>query len=239
MVDERGYYEEESEDYQPRVADKFFIEAQNEIRALYEADREAVYYIRQMQVKFEKKYFHWVSNNALVGLLKIKYLKDFRIPTEKGTSTRYFIHRSNRYPKRNIAEIEQVIQEYSQDHITRSCGHHAEDLFCNALALRGFMPIGVKVKEYKGKVWTETGHDLDFIFSRDGVDYGCEIKNTLGYIDGEELAIKLKMCSFFGVKPLFIMRYSPKTYNWAIYHEGGYAMIYETQIYDVSQLTGG
>jgi len=134
-----------------------------------------------------------------------------------------------------INSIEKIIEEYSQDHITRSCGHRAEDLFCNALAMRGFMPKAKKVKEYADKKWGKTGHDLDFVFMRDEVAYGCEIKNTLGYIDKEELKVKLEMCAYFGIKPLFIMRYSPKTYNKLIYDHGGFALIFETQIYELSQ----
>jgi hypothetical protein len=67
------------------------------------------------------------------------------------------------------------------------------------------------------------------------VAYGCEIKNTLGYIDKEELEVKLEMCAYFGIKPLFIMRYSPKSYNKMIYENGGFALIFETQIYELSQ----
>jgi len=53
------------------------------------------------------------------------------------------------------------------------------------------MPKAKKVKEYNGKKWEKTGHDLDFVFSRNGVVYGCEIKNTLGYIEKGELELKL------------------------------------------------
>lgn len=229
-------FSEAAEDYfEPTRPDDYFLQAQKEIRDLYEGDRESVYYIRQIQVKFEKKYYHWITNNAIIGLYKIGYLKDVRIPKEKGTSTRFFIHKANRYPRRRINGIEKIIEEYSEDHITRSCGHRAEDLFCNGLAMRGFMPKGKKVKEYNGRKWEKTGHDLDFVFSRDGVAYGCEIKNTLGYIDKEELEVKLEMCGYFGIKPLFIMRYSPKTYNKMIYENGGFALIFETQIYELSQ----
>ena len=101
--------------------------------------------------------------------------------------------------------------------------------------MRGFMPVASKVREYNGKKWENTGHDLDFVFKRDNIEYGCEIKNTLGYIDKEELQTKLEMCSFWGIKPLFIMRYSPKTYNKMIYDYGGFALIFETQIYELSQ----
>jgi hypothetical protein len=230
-------FSEEQEDYGPVwQPDAYFIEAQKEIRNLYEADKESVFYVRQLQVKFEKKYYHWITHNALMGLLKTGYLKDFRIEREKGTSTRYFIHHSNRYPVRKISKLEEVVEEYSQDLITRSCGHRAEDLFCKALALRGFMPVAIKVKECNDKKWIKTNHDLDFVFKRDGIEYGCEIKNTLGYIEKEELDIKIEMCNFFQVKPLFIMRYSPKTYNKLIYDNGGFALLFVSQIYEISHL---
>lgn len=81
----------------------------------------------------------------------------------------------------------------------------------------------------------KTGHDLDFVFRRDNIEYGCEIKNTLGYIEKEELDTKLEMCAFWRIKPLFIMRYAPKTYNNLIYKNGGFVLLYETQIYELSQ----
>ena len=37
--------------------------------------------------------------------------------------------------------------------------------------------------EFEGRSWVTTGHNLDFIFRRDGVAYGVEVKNTLGYMD--------------------------------------------------------
>jgi hypothetical protein len=30
--------------------------------------------------------------------------------------------------------------------------------------MRGFMPVAKKVREYNGKKWEKTGHDLDFVF---------------------------------------------------------------------------
>lgn len=235
MIDGYDFYEE-SEEYKEYTPDAYFEKAQAEIRKLYEDNKDSVFYLRQLQVKFEKQYFHWVTNNALVGLLKIGYLKDYRIEREEGTSTRFFYHRSNRYPVRAARKLEEIVQAYSQDHITRGCGHRAEDLFCKALALRGFRPVGTRIKNFEGKTWRETGHDLDFVFNRDGINYGCEIKNTLGYIDKEELETKLRMCSFLNLRPLFIMRYAPKTYNQLIYSKGGFALIFETQIYELGQV---
>ena len=218
------------DDYEEYVPDSYFIEAQRQIREIYERDRQSVYYVRQMQIKFEKYYFHWIKYNALVGLREIGYLTDITIKRETGTSTRYFIHKSNRYPKRRIGKMEKLIEEYSDDTITRSCGHRAEDLFCNGLALKGFVPKDKKVSSYGGVKWEKSGHDLDFVFEKDGVAYGCEIKNTLGYIEKEELLTKLDMCEHLRLKPLFIMRGSPKTYNKMIIDKGGFALIFESQI---------
>ena len=228
---------EKPEDYSAEEGpDRYFLEAQEEIRALYEKDKEGVYFLRQLQVMFEKKYYHWITYNATIQLKEMGYLKDVIIPSRKGASARFFMHHSYRYPKRKINEVNKVIAAYSQDHITRSCGHRAEDLFCGGLAMRGFMPVAKKVREYNGKKWEETGHDLDFVFQRDGIGYGCEIKNTLGYIPKEELEAKIKMCAFFNIRPLFIMRWSPKTYNYIIIKEGGFALLFESQIYELSQV---
>ncbi len=84
MLDDYGY-DEEPEDYQQPEPDEYFLEAQKDIKSLYEDDRDGVFYIRQLQVKFEEKYFHWVTNNAVMGLLKTGYLRDLRIPRETGT----------------------------------------------------------------------------------------------------------------------------------------------------------
>jgi hypothetical protein len=57
------------------------------------------------------------------------------------------------------------------------------------------------------------------------------VKNTFGYIDEDELDTKLEMCEYFKIRPLFIMRFAPKTYINRIIESGGFALIYETQVY--------
>lgn len=95
-----SYYDfvEAPEDYEGPGRDSYFDEVQQEIRTIYENDKKSVYYVRQMQIKFEKKYFHWVTYNAMIGLEKIGYLKDIRIPRGKGTSARFFIHKTRGCP---------------------------------------------------------------------------------------------------------------------------------------------
>jgi len=67
------YYEDMADNgYQP---DSYFLAAKEEIADMYEKNKESVYYMRQLQVTFEKKYFHWITRNAVTSLTKEGYLK--------------------------------------------------------------------------------------------------------------------------------------------------------------------
>ena len=92
-----------------------------------------------------------------------------------------------------ISDHAKLVAEFSQDHIMLGCGNRAEILFAEGLASRGFAPVSKKVTENNKKKCVKSKHDLDYIFVKDEIAYGCEIKNTLGYIDKEELGIKLEM----------------------------------------------
>ena len=85
-------------------------------------------------------------------------------------------------------------------------GHHGEALVDVGFARIGFRILQSKVREVDGKRWIVSNHDLDRVIARDGVRYGVEIKNQLGYIEQEEFGIKLRMCEHFGVRPMFIAR---------------------------------
>ena len=148
---------------------------------------------------------------------------------------KFAFNKGHRYYKRQINEKLQIVREYSAPTIAGACGRQAEVLFFSALAHRGFLSHGQNINEYNGKKWEETDRNLDFILERDGKVYGAEVKNKWSYIDSDELDIKLKMCDFLGIKPLFIMRGSPKHYNHMIWGAGGYAMIFVAQIYPFGQ----
>jgi len=51
----------------------------------------------------------------------------------------------------------------------------------------------MNVNSYDGKTWGATEHDLDWIFVRDGIAWGVEIKNTWAYIDRPEMYAKIFM----------------------------------------------
>jgi hypothetical protein len=142
---------------------------------------------------------------------------------------------THRFWKRQAAEITALVQRFSDPDFTHAIGAHGEQMFDAALPRFGFMPVAAKVRSYGDKTWVETGHDLDCVFVRDGIAYGTEIKNTLKYIPRDELTVKLRMCKFLGLRPLFIVRFAPKSYNFEVFEEGGFTLVIKYQLYPFGQ----
>ncbi|MGD1118837.1 MAG: hypothetical protein ABR886_05055 [Dehalococcoidales bacterium] len=201
------------------------------IMAIIDSDRDRVYYIQQLEVFLEKSFFHWITARAISELLYEDILHSDEVQLLGETKVKFVFHKSNRYNRREIKEKIGLIREYSKPEFSGACGRQAEVLFFNALTGRGFVSKGEDTNKYKRKIWTNTNHNLDFIIERDGIAYGAEVKNKLRYIEKDELEIKLEICKYLGIRPLFIMRASPKTYNYMIITQKGFAMIYECQIY--------
>ena len=147
----------------------------------------------------------------------------------------FYRARTHRFWRRQANEITKRVQRFSEPELTQASGAHGEQMFDAALPRFGFMPTGTKVRSYGGKTWTETGHDLDRVFERDGIAYGTEIKNTLKYIPRDELTAKLKMCKF--LRPLFIVRYAPKSYNFEVFEQGGFTLVIKYQLYPFGRET--
>ena len=66
--------------------------------------------------------------------------------------------------------------------------------------------------------------------------YGVEIKNTQNYISHEELRIKIRLCRHLGIRPLFIMRFAPKSYIEEVRRLGGFTLLFEDQMYPLSHI---
>lgn len=213
-------------------------EAKEELRKFFNENDEKVYYLQQLEVFFERKpykIYHWITAKAVNELIEEGDLGKEKVDLLKDTSVKFVFDKKLRYYKLLVRKSIEVIRQYSNYEIAIACGRQAEVLFFNALLGRGFLAKGQNTREHNGEKWTQTDHDLDFIIEKDRVVYGCEVKNKWAYIGREELEIKLEMCRFLHVRPLFIMRHSPQPYNWEIVKRGGYAMIFETQIYPFGQ----
>lgn len=205
--------------------------ARARLLAHFEDNPEAVFYSRQLEVLFEREYFHWVTNRALRRLVE-----EGRITAETrvlsiGSEVKLLWNKRYRFYKRTAAEVFDLVDRYSSAASDGTLGLQGEHLVLAAFARGRFVLIGESTRRNGDHEWTETNHNLDFVFEKGGLSYGIEVKNTLGYMDIEEFVTKVRMCIHLGVKPVFAVRALPKTWADALIHAGGYAMIMGYQFY--------
>jgi hypothetical protein len=200
------------------------------IKELFLKEPDGVFYQRQIEIFFERQFFHWITAKALNELAEEGKIG---VETKKypNIHIRFYWSRKNRYWTRRAKAIEKLVMRFSDPVFTHGLGRHGEMMFDAALPHGGFLPNSKNVRSYGGIEWTKTKHDLDRVFMRYDIYYGIEIKNTLSYIDRFELETKLEMCEFFGLVPLFIMRMAPANYIEMIHEHGGFALIFEWQLY--------
>jgi hypothetical protein len=124
-----------------------------------------------------------------------------------------------------------LVDEYSHQEVSEDLGFQGEALVLDGFARHQFVLHGRNIRSFGDAVWLETNHDLDFIFERDGVAYGVEVKNMLGYMDHDEMRTKIELCDALGVRPVFATRMLPREWINEIIGAGGYAMIMKFQMY--------
>jgi hypothetical protein len=201
---------------------------------LFEGNPAGVYYETQLNVRFETRFFHWVTARALKDLRINNRIGSELLELQPRTHIRFYFHRRNRYWRRRAAEIRKLVLAFSNQTFTNSLGIQGELLIDAGLPRVGFQPLASNVRIWKGQEWRLSGHDLDRVFARGGIEYGAEIKNRLSYIPQEEFTTKLQMCKHFGIRPLFIARMMPKTYIDQVYRAGGFCLIMKYQFYPVA-----
>lgn len=214
-----------------RPPDPKTAEAKTALLMRYFEAGTAVYYQRQLEIWLEKEFFHWITARALGELRQTSRAVGHEVEELKAFTAHFYFPFRHRYPQRQINQTIKLISAFSQPDFTRAVGHHGEMLVEAAFARLGFRILQQKVRAVDGLAWAETDHDLDFLIMRDGIRYGVEVKNQLSYIEGTEFRVKLKMCAFFGVRPLFITRMLPSSYLMAVHQAGGYAMLTANQNY--------
>jgi len=201
---------------------------------VFEQEPESVFFEGQLAIRFEDQFFHWVTVRALKELREAHKIGSELQQLSTDTQLRFYFNRRNRYWRRRAAEVRKIVLLYSDPAFTPVLGTQGELLVDAGLPRFGFMPVAAEVREWQGRKWDQSGHDLDRIFVRDGIYYGVEIKNRLSYIERNEFRSKLAMCLVLGVRPLFIARMMPRTYIHEVRRFGGYSMIMKYQFYPVS-----
>jgi hypothetical protein len=143
-------------------------------------------------------------------------------------------HRTNRYYRRAATELVRLVEEFSDPNIGRALGQNGELLVLEGFSRRQFVTHGRNTSRYRGRGWQTTEHDLDFIFERDGLVYGVEVKNTLAYMEYKELRTKIDLCDYLGIMPVFVARMLPKSWVNEVRLAGGFSLILEFQLYPLT-----
>ncbi|MGH2739261.1 MAG: hypothetical protein ACRDH6_02080 [Actinomycetota bacterium] len=167
---EGGWYEREDLRW-PR--DVKVDEAKEELIRWFDERSEQVFYGRQIAVLMEGRFFHWIATKTVNELVSEGRVRSETLPLEVeggGEAIRFYWSPKLRYWRRQALRIRELIQEFSKPELTRAFGLHAEMLFDAALARAGFSPIAQNVRAHRGREWTKTGHDLDRLHERDGVE---------------------------------------------------------------------
>jgi predicted RecB family endonuclease len=211
--------------------DEKIDEAKTSVLSFLRENSGNVFYERQLTILFEDRYFHWISVKALLELVAEGSILSEILELAPKVPIRFFRMKANRYGKRQASQIIKLVRRFSAPDFARAIGLQGELLVDAALPLAGFNVIARNVNSFQDRLWTKTGHDLDRIVERQGSSYGVEIKNTLPYIDRDEFRTKLEMCSFLGLRPLFVCRMAPKSYSFDIIQQGGISWILGTQYY--------
>ena len=199
--------------------------------AHFEDHPQSVFYSRQLEVLFEREFFHWVTNRAIRRLVEERRIISEPRRLEIGSEMKLLWHNRFRFYKRAASEVFDLVNRYASAATDGTLGLQGEHLILAAFARRKFVLQGEELNSYNGIAWDHSGHDLDFIFERDGKSYGVEVKNTLGYLDASEFVTKIRIARHLGIRPVFAVRALPATWIQALAKAGGFAMVMGFQFY--------
>lgn len=129
----------------------------------------------------------------------------------------------------NIAKI---VDSYSNPNNSEILGKHLETLVKQELRAQRFKIIDQNTNEYRGKKWTKTNQDLDFIAEHETgkLTIGVEVKNTLEVMPVQEIDDKIDICQHLEITPVFAVRWV-KPYVYPISLRGGFSWMFKIQMY--------
>lgn len=205
--------------------------ARDHLRLFFEKHRENVFFSRQIEVQNESVYFHWITNRAIRDLEEEGLLKSEVRKLPRAGTIKLIWHRNFRYYKREANRVVSLVDEYANPNISEYIGLHGEIMVLEAFARFQFLTHGRAMNCFRGLEWLESAHNLDFIFERDGIAYGVEVKNTLGYMDYQEFLVKIRLCHHLKLRPLFVVRMFPKSWMFELIKAGEFGLIMGHQSY--------
>jgi len=148
-----------------------------------------------------------------------------------GAEIKLLWHRRYRWNRRGAERLVALVNEYGSPSMCEAIGLNGEQMILGGFARRQFVLRDSHTRRYGGRRWEESQQNLDFIFERDGVAYGIEVKNTLSYMDEAEFDAKIRLCEHIRVRPVFAARMLPREWMMKLIGGGGYGMILKYQLY--------
>lgn len=212
-------------------ADAHEVAAIRGLETFFESHPNQVFFSRQLEVRHESQWFHWITNRALRDLADRGDIQTEARPLAHGGNVMLIWPRGYRYYRRDAARLIRLIEEYADPNIGAALGLQGEAMVLEGFARKQFVMHGRGTKSFEDRHWRRSAHDLDFIFERDGIAYGIEVKNTLGYMDHEEMLVKIELCRDLGLRPIFAARMLPKSWVKEINDAGGFALVLKYQLY--------
>src|SRR5208282_2399342 len=145
-----------------RPPDPMQHQARDKVEKFINEHPEKVFFSRQIEILHEAEFFHWVTNRAIRDLeANGKIVSEWR-RLKTGSSIKLLWHRSYRYHRRGAAELVKLVEEYSNPNIGGALGRHGELMVLEGFAKSRFLMAGQSTREFGGKKWTQTEHNLDF-----------------------------------------------------------------------------
>ncbi len=200
------------------------------LRAFFDESPRRLFYSTQIETYLEREFFHWIVGKGLLEMAESGQVQRTTFVVQQ-KEINFYAQLQHRYWRRELREITGLLERIFEPEFTHAIGRHGELMFDAALARVGFQIEAVNANSWNGRAWLETNHNLDRIVTKDGFQYGIEIKNTQNYIQRDELELKIRLCQNLGLTPLFIMRFAPKSYVHKVAQNGGFVLLFEDQIY--------
>lgn len=191
---------------------------------------DSPYHRKQIEVLFESKYQHWVTDRAVTSLIGEGFLRErsYQLPDfELSFVYRYNLRRIAMAMRERVG----ITRRYSHVSVSTATGGQAEFWALFLFKSNAFRTIDKHINEYQGIVWTKTGHDLDFIMEKDGIAYGVEVKNKFPYVDDDLFDIKLDICRHLRLKPLFFFRMASYLQIQKAKKQGGKIIVFKSKIF--------
>lgn len=196
------------------------------------------YYVAQIKTRLEASFSDDVVYQAIMQLVGEHRLSKTNADTKYAQkvvflyNAKFDSYKFKRSRDIHVKSICNIINKYSHPEVSKQYGKYLEGLVKAELQTQGFTIVGVHTNKYKYKKYGASNYNLDFIaeHSSGKLTIGVEVKNTISMIDKKEVDIKVHMCDFLGITPVFATRWL-KPYTKLIDDRGGFSWTFKTRLY--------